>query len=434
MHNLVTNQNGVYTYRRTVEGHSIRVSLLTRDKLEALRLVEHINTTLSLVYPLTKDYAVKIVHAALHKFQPVFHKRRMAKVQEYLGLELSEDSGDLLAEVVDSYIDEKLRTKAWAEKTYLGYKVIYKNLVTLLNDKRIRSIRAKDAQQVKDALQKLPANLNKKAEYRDKPIQRILKMDIPASHLMSIKTINTMLGCYSELFKWALKNGYTSTNVFDGMLLKDTRKARALRSPFTPNDLKKLFSDSAINNPRKGWQKWLPVLGLYTGARLNELCQLQRKDILQLEGYWCISINDEGDTQMLKSVSSKRVIPVHKKLIELGFIDFVLGTAITPNNMIFPDLKLLNERYSHTPSRWFSNIKNRVLTDSDKKSFHSFRHTFVDYLFNKLKLQGNPLVKALLGHSDTEITSGVYGSSFSFEDLNEIIQSINFDVYGITVF
>jgi integrase len=311
--------------------------------------------------------------------------------------------------------------------------VIYNNLITLLNDKGFRNIGSVDAQQVKNTLQRLPSNLNKKAEYRDKPINRILKMDIPSAHLMSIKTINTMLGCYSELFKWAIKNGYASTNVFDGMLLKDTRKARDLRAPFNPNDLKRIFSDSVIRNPHKNWQKWLPILGLYTGARLNELCQLQRKDIAKVEGYWCISITDGGNNQILKSVSSKRVIPIHKKLLDLGFIDYVSSTGSVPNSMIFPDLKLLNERYSHTPSRWFSNIKNRVLDDSDRKSFHSFRHTFVDYLYNKLKLQGNPLVKALLGHSDSEITSGVYGSSFEIEDLNQIIQSVDFEVYGISV-
>jgi hypothetical protein len=81
MHNLVKNQNNIYTYRRTVQSHSIRVSLLTKDKLEALQLVEHINITLGLVYPLKKLEAIKIVHATLHKFQPIFHKQRIAKVQ-----------------------------------------------------------------------------------------------------------------------------------------------------------------------------------------------------------------------------------------------------------------------------------------------------------------------------------------------------------------
>ena len=54
MHNLVINQNKIYTYRRTVQSHSIRVSLLTKDKFEALQLVEHINITLALIYPLQK--------------------------------------------------------------------------------------------------------------------------------------------------------------------------------------------------------------------------------------------------------------------------------------------------------------------------------------------------------------------------------------------
>lgn len=91
-------------------------------------------------------------------------------------------------------------------------------------------------------------------------------------------------------------------------------------------------------------------------------------------------------------------------------------------------MKLRNERYSHTPSKWFGRLKEHVLTDSDKKSFHSFRHTFVDYMFNKLKLQGNPLLKALVGHTDREVTSGVYGSSFELVDLNNIIQRLDFDI------
>jgi integrase len=270
-----------------------------------------------LVYPLQKHEAVKIIHATLHKFQPTFHKQRIAKVQQYLGLNLSQDTGDFLSYVIEKYIDEKLRTKAWAEKSYLGYKVLYNSLITMLNDKNFRNIGAVDAQQIKNTLQKLPSNLNKKAEYRDKPINRILKMDIPIAHLMSIKTINTMLGCYSELFKWAIKNGYASTNVFDGMLLKDTRKARDLRSPFNPSDLKRIFSDSVIRSPNKNWQKWLPILDLYTGARLNELCQLQKKDIAEVDGYWCISITDSGDNQINHCLHNKNVINLSSNYREI---------------------------------------------------------------------------------------------------------------------
>jgi hypothetical protein len=106
MHNLVKNQNNIYTYRRTVQSHSIRVSLLTKDKLEALQLVEHINITLALIYPLQKHEAVKIIHTILHGFQPTFHKQRISKAQQYLGLDLSQDTGELLSYIIEKYIDE----------------------------------------------------------------------------------------------------------------------------------------------------------------------------------------------------------------------------------------------------------------------------------------------------------------------------------------
>jgi len=88
--------------------------------------------------------------------------------------------------------------------------------------------------------------------------------------------------------------------------------------------------------------------------------------------------------------------------------------------------------FSHTPSKWFGNLKQRILAKSERKSFHSFRYWFVDYMFNKLKLQGNPLANALVGHSDSEITSGIYGFSFDISDLNKIIQRIDFSEFGVT--
>ena len=91
-------------------------------------------------------------------------------------------------------------------------------------------------------------------------------------------------------------------------------------------------------------------------------------------------------------------------------------------------MELRNERYSHTPSKWFGRIKSDAIRDSNKKSFHSFRHTFIDYMFNHLNLQGNPLLKALVGHTDREVTSGVYGSSFKVEDLNQIVQQVEFNI------
>jgi integrase len=196
--------------------------------------------------------------------------------------------------------------------------------------------------------------------------------------------------------------------------------------------LNRIFADSGIIKPNKPWQYWLPVLGLYTGARLNELCQLRIIDIKNHAGIWYFDFTDEGVGQHLKSTSSKRRVPVHSDIISLGFLEYV-ETAKKANRPMLFDLPIRNDRYSHTPSKWFNRIKSRALSEHDKKAFHSFRHTFIDYALNKLKLQGNPLLKALVGHTDKEITSGVYGSSFELEDLNNIIQQIDFQTLSVNI-
>ncbi|MCQ4005349.1 tyrosine-type recombinase/integrase, partial [Klebsiella pneumoniae] len=69
---------------------------------------------------------------------------------------------------------------------------------------------------------------------------------------------------------------------------------------------------------------WLLPLGLYTGARLNELCQLRVHDVIQdVHGVDLIDINDNGYNKSLKTGPSARQIPICSKLVEMGFLNFV---------------------------------------------------------------------------------------------------------------
>lgn len=63
-------------------------------------------------------------------------------------------------------------------------------------------------------------------------------------------------------------------------------------------------------------------MGLYTGARLNEICQLQFDDIQEEDGIKFISIN-ENDGKHVKTKAGIRKIPIHQELIKLGFWEFV---------------------------------------------------------------------------------------------------------------
>tara|TARA_R110002096_G_scaffold401525_1_gene598493 strand:- start:9 stop:443 length:435 start_codon:yes stop_codon:yes gene_type:complete len=121
-----------------------------------------------------------------------------------------------------------------------------------------------------------------------------------------------------------------SINPFEGTTLKFEDRAikRRKRLPFAGEQLKAMFSQSphTLGEFKYPYEYWIPLLGLYTGARANDLCQLHMDDVYEeeIEGQkvWCISINDDTPDKRLKT-GKKNVVPLHPKLIELGFGRFV---------------------------------------------------------------------------------------------------------------
>jgi len=67
---------------------------------------------------------------------------------------------------------------------------------------------------------------------------------------------------------------------------------------------------------------WAPLLAYYSACRIEEICQLHTDNIKQENGTWVLDING-NDGRKLKTLSSKRLIPIHSHLIELGFLEFV---------------------------------------------------------------------------------------------------------------
>jgi integrase len=101
---------------------------------------------------------------------------------------------------------------------------------------------------------------------------------------MSSARVDLYLGYASQVFKWARKNYRKDIeiNPFEGLQLgKKARKRPDMqRDAFTTNDLKKMFVDSRYFGQDK-WDKckhphffWIALLGLYTGARMEEIGQL----------------------------------------------------------------------------------------------------------------------------------------------------------------
>lgn len=279
----------------------------------------------------------------------------------------------------------------------------------------------------KSTLQRLPSNMSKKPLYKDKTIDEILAMPIPKEHLLSITKVNQNVSRVSSLIGWAHRHGYIQNNPFTELKIKEKESAISKRSPFTDEDLVKLFSskDYQQGNFKNPYYYWLPLLGLYTGARIEELCQLHLEDIYLKDGLLVIDIC-RSDDKKVKTDSGQRVIPVHSRLVELGLGDYVQKLRDKGEERLFPELKKDRDGYSQSASKWFGRYRKRNGVVDAKKTFHSFRHTVIDNL--KQKHTAKELIAAIVGHKDDSITTGLYGKKYEPLSLKPIMELLDFTV------
>jgi integrase len=250
----------------------------------------------------------------------------------------------------------------------------------------------------------------------------LIKMTHPKT--ISIASVNKYLRRVSSLFHWGKRHGYIHENPFNGLGLKEHRMAYLQRERFRYDELKKLF-DPEHHSPEKfkhSYCYWLPWLGLYTGARLEELCQLHLPDIRQEGGIWVIDINGKDEKRM-KTPAAERLVPIHSRLIELGLLERVSMLQSKGENRLFPELRQTRDGYGQAASKWFARHRTRF---GINKQFHSLRHTFVDEL--RQKGSDHKKIAALVGHVDESETGGRYGKPFLPEVLQPVVEMLCFDI------
>ena len=72
------------------------------------------------------------------------------------------------------------------------------------------------------------------------------------------------------------------------------------------------------------------LLALYTGCRLEELCQLYTDDVQVRDGVPCIVVQATRPDQSVKT-GEKRTVPFIRSSFEEGFLEYVEGSGLGPS-------------------------------------------------------------------------------------------------------
>jgi integrase len=303
------------------------------------------------------------------------------------------------------------------------------------------------ARQFLDTVKVLPSNATKR--FPKKKLAEVLEI-AKTNELapMSVTTANSYMSAFVSLLDFAVAEHVIEKNPATGLrLASDGVKRKDKRLPFTVADLNAIFAaplysgcvdDGAGYNrpgphrPRRG-RFWVPLISLYSGMRLNEVCQLSEDDITVDDGTDIILVRaDEDGVKRVKTAAGHRFVPIHPQLKRLGFLDHVAAIkAKQPAKArLFPELTTATTGYiSDNFSKWFANFLDKVEIKDSRKNFHSFRHTFRDALREAEIPQDR--VRELGGWSSGS-TEDDYGSGTRPSTLAREIAKVRYDELNLS--
>lgn len=336
----------------------------------------------------------------------------------------------LLSELIEKYIEVKLSDGAWKAHSVPDHRGRLAYLTEILGDMQAGDVSRDDARRFRDTIRQLPPNRTKRKEFRDKSIEEILAMK-PVT-VLNVKTVNMIVEAVSSLFEWGVKENILSFNPAKSLSVKDDRQDIGLRDAFDKSDLQKMFlCKKYVHNEFKHPSFfWTPLVSLFTGMRLEEICQLRCEDIYESKtnGLFVIDVNarpsvDGEVDKTLKNKNATRIIPINKTLVEIGFIEYCNKIRNDNQVRIFPELNktAASPKYGKQPGKSFGKLI-RELKIEGNKTFHSLRHTFSD--FYKKKNMHNDLFRQVFGHEISEIAGRQYGSEFDAQMCYEKLVSL----------
>lgn len=340
---------------------------------------------------------------ALDKNSPAYRKLSHAILKAYVR------AGELLArrqrgEVVDTPLepsalsaasassDSSIRFSALWEryseerklppKTASDFGTYVRRFIEVNGDLAVNQVTKSQVRDFKDAMLRLPKTMTK--ALLAKTVPQVLEATAEQKDLprLSVRTVNDKaLGAVSAVFGYAVENGYRDDNPASGIKAVGPEIIEPARVAYTVGDLTTIFTSPVFtegHRPVGGGKeaaKWLPLLALYTGARLEELGRLLVADVREEVGHSYFFLHTMGEGKRLKGRASRRKVPLHPELIRLGLMDYIAERRKAGDKALFPDLRSKRGEITAAFSTWWRRYQTSIGLTDKRKVFHSFRHS-----------------------------------------------------------
>jgi len=253
------------------------------------------------------------------------------------------------------------------------------------------------------------------------------------SEKQSSKTVDKKISILRTIFRVAVHDEILPTDPTAGVLVAMPKVVKKARTGFTTDELSTIFGSElfqlgAVADRKFGPAEfWLPLIGLYTGARIEEIAQLRVNEIQhhpKLGPFF--HITDEGEGSEVKNESSRRRVPIHQSLLDTGLLLYAKSLP-DQAGYLFPTLT--TDKYQRRSSG-YGKVFGKFMRDELKildrrKVFHSFRHLF-KHRCRELGVSED-VHDALTGHTSGSEARAYGNDQYPLEPLFAAMASFNFE-------
>lgn len=283
-----------------------------------------------------------------------------------------------------------------AAPMYKKFTVATGLLLEVLGDRPVSTIKQREVDEFFELLCRLPPKWSDKKRQLKLGVRDLALMAWPAC--LNKKTFeDSYMAALRPFFRESRRvfadQGFPVHLTTEGIKYTgSTEGGENKQRPLRADELKRLYEGPEFaafaKDPKQAHCYWLPLLGLYTGARINEVCQLNPQcDIREEEGVWFLDITEDSETdervrKSVKNKPSKRRTPIHSVILGLGFLDYARRMKDEGHALLFPQWPPTRGKASGKAEKWFRMfLEDLGLRDETKGKrvvgFHAMRSTFL---------------------------------------------------------
>jgi integrase len=243
------------------------------------------------------------------------------------------------------------------------------------------------------------------------------------------------VGAARTVFSWAIDEKLITRNPFIGWRVKVPKKIRTRETKaFTDEEIKTILVAAGaveVRSKTDAAKRWCPSLAAYSGARIGELTQLRGVDIIKQDGTQAMKISPEAGTTKTGKV---RTVPLHERLIEQGFLEFVKASGDGPLFYNQPKEVASDDptnprkpRYVKAREHVAAWVRAIGVNDPEVSPNHAWRHTFKAVGFRC----GIPekVLDAIVGHAPASVGRG-YGEPTLGDKAQELRKFPRYKISG----